>query len=77
MKKNKRIKVWVSPYTRKKNQVPGHYRYLNEGNIIDQITNPQITTIVELSPEADRTLKLLTYTLAGSLILSAVIKLRS
>ena len=77
MKKRKVKKVWISDYTRKRNSVPGHWRTLNEGNIIDQLTNPKLTTIVELSPDAEKTLKALVYTLSGSLILSAVIRMRS
>jgi len=78
MKRKKAKRVWVSPYNRKRNTVPGHYRTLNDANeLINQLTNPQIKTIVELSPEADKTLKTLIYTLSGSLILSAVIRMRS
>lgn len=79
MKAKKKIRrVWVSPYNRKRNNVPGHWRTLNDaGDIIGQITNPKVTTSVEISPEAEKTLKTLIYTLSGSLILSAVIRMRS
>lgn len=77
MKRKKVRKVWISGYSRKRNSVPGHYRSLNDANIIDQITNPKLTTIVELSPDAEKTLKALVYTLSGSLVISAIIRMRS
>lgn len=78
MKKSKKRIIWVTGYVCKRNNVPRHRRTLNDaGDILTQITNPSIKTIVELSPEADKTLKALIYTLSGSLILSAVIRMRS
>jgi len=77
MAKRKKREVWITEYKRKRNFVPGHYRTLNEVNLIDKITNPKLTTIVELSPEAEKTLKQLIYTLSGSLVISAIIRMRS
>jgi len=78
MKKSKKRIIWVAGYSRKRNNVPRHKRTLNDANdIIGQLTNPSIKTIVELSPEAEKTLKTLVYTLSGSLVLSAVIRMRS
>lgn len=77
MAKRKKNKVWISQYNRKRNFVPGHYRTLNEVNLIDKITNPKLTTVIELSPEAEKTLKQLIYTLSGSLVISAIIRMRS
>jgi hypothetical protein len=53
-------------------------RGLNDvGSVISQITNPKITTVVEISPDADKLLKTLIFTLSGALVVSAVIRARS
>jgi hypothetical protein len=53
-------------------------RGLNDvGSVISQITNPKITTVVEISPDAGKLLKTLIFTLSGALVVSAVIRARS
>ena len=53
-------------------------RGLNDvGSVISQITNPKITTVVEISPDAGQLLKTLIFTLSGALVVSAVIRARS
>jgi hypothetical protein len=47
------------------------------GSVISQITNPKITTVVEISPDAGKLLKTLIFTLSGALVVSAVIRARS
>jgi hypothetical protein len=47
------------------------------GSVISQITNPKITTVVEISPDAGQLLKTLIFTLSGALVVSAVIRARS
>ena len=53
-------------------------RGLNDvGSVISQITNPKITTVIEISPDAGQLLKTLIFTLSGALVVSAVIRARS
>ena len=60
-------------YIRKYNQ-----RGLNDvGTVISQITNPKITTVVEISPDASKLLRQLIFTLSGALVVSAVLRARS
>jgi len=47
------------------------------GSVISQITNPKITTVIEISPDAGKLLKTLIFTLSGALVVSAVIRARS
>jgi len=81
MKKQKQLFVYVRPYVRTSHignthNVSGHSRYLSEFDI-NQVLQPKVTTVVEISPDAAKLLKQLVYTLSASLVVAAALRMRS
>jgi len=78
--KQKQLFVYVRPYVRtsvrgKVHNVRGYDRSLSEFDI-QQVLQPKVTTVVEISPDAGKLLKQLVYTLSGALVVAAALRAR-
>ena len=85
-------KIKVSGYYRKPAMVREHFRewsyvpdyersvprkkHLSEFDI-QNVLQPKVTTVVEISPDAAKLLKQLVYTLSASLVVAAALRMRS
>jgi hypothetical protein len=81
-------KVKISGYNRKKNYVSPHFRQLNDAgtgagsgliNIIDAIgsAKPEVKTTIAIDETTSTILKNISYTLAGAIVLGAIIRLKA
>lgn len=79
-------KITVKGYYRKPANVRAHQRdwaYVKEHKRtlsefdINQVLQPKVTTVVEISPDAAKLLKQLVYTLSASLVVAAALRMRS
>lgn len=88
MKKIKKVKI--TGYDRKANKVKEHFRKLNEMHqlndggqgIIDVINaigtaKPEVKTTLSVDDSTSTLLKNISYTLAGAIVLSAIIRLKT
>lgn len=78
-------KITIQGYYRKPTQVRAHSRdwsYVKEHTRtlsefdIQQVLQPKVTTVVEISPDAGKLLKQLVYTLSGALVVAAALRAR-
>jgi alpha-galactosidase/6-phospho-beta-glucosidase family protein len=87
MRKIREVKI--SSYNRKANKVKEHFRKLDESagtgagsgliNIIDAIGNakPEVKTTIAIDETTSTILKNISYTLAGAIVLGAIIRLKA
>jgi hypothetical protein len=76
----KQLFVTVQPYKRtsvrgNRHNVRGHFRTLSEFNL-QQVLNPKVTTVVEVSPDTGKLLKQIFFTLSGALVVAAALRSR-
>lgn len=66
----------VRAHQRDWSYVKEHKRTLSEFDL-NQVLQPKVTTVVEISPDAAKLLKQLVYTLSASLVVAAALRMRS